>query len=284
MALQSSGSMNASDINRELGLTTNAQISIGGAVPRALAGVASGVIRQAADYYGKSNRPKITYTGSPAISSVGSDTLLIFTGTGSVTFPKAVAGVRLLVLAGGAGGDFRYGSGGGGGGGGGIYNLTGLTMAASTTYSISVGRGGSGSGPDLTSASGASSTFSGGSYNYSTTGGTPSGYSQGYDYGRGGSPGGANGGVIQNGAGSNGTTSDITGSNYVYGSGGGAGGGSGGAGGTGAGNGGSSYQYGGNGTNYGAGAGGGGYYTGGTYYYGGQGAAGVVIIRGQFIT
>ena len=281
MTTPSSGAITFSDINVELGRGSTAQISLNDSNVRTLGGVSSGAMDMNTM---RGKRPKITYTGSPTIASAGSDTVLIFTGSGSVTPQLPISGIRILVLGGGAGGDFRYGSGGGGGGGGGIYDVSGLTLAASTAYSLTVGRGGSGTGPDLTSASGASSTFSGGAYSYTATGGTPSGYSQGYDYGRGGSPSGANGGVIQNGAGSNGTTSDITGSNYVYGSGGGAGGGSGGAGGTGAGNGGSSYQYGGNGTNYGAGAGGGGYYTGGTYYYGGNGAAGVVIIRGPFGT
>jgi plastocyanin len=55
MPLQSSGQIDFSDINVELGLTSTAQISLGGAATRALYGVSSGAIRLAADGYGKSN-------------------------------------------------------------------------------------------------------------------------------------------------------------------------------------------------------------------------------------
>jgi hypothetical protein len=57
MTIRSSGALPASEINTELGLSSTAQISLGGAVPRALAGVASGAVRLAADFYGKSNGP-----------------------------------------------------------------------------------------------------------------------------------------------------------------------------------------------------------------------------------
>ena len=55
MTLQTTGPMSFGDINVELGLSRTAQLSIGGAAARALAGVASGAIRTAADFYGKSS-------------------------------------------------------------------------------------------------------------------------------------------------------------------------------------------------------------------------------------
>ena len=55
MPLQSSGQIDFSDINVELGLTSTAQISLGSTATRALYGVSTGAIRLAADGYGKSN-------------------------------------------------------------------------------------------------------------------------------------------------------------------------------------------------------------------------------------
>lgn len=56
MALPSSGQIRlAQDVNTELGLTSTAQISLGGTNVRTLAGVASGQIRLGADLWGKSN-------------------------------------------------------------------------------------------------------------------------------------------------------------------------------------------------------------------------------------
>lgn len=54
MPLVSSGQIDFSDINVELGLTANAQLSLGAANVRGLYGIASGAIRLAADGYGKS--------------------------------------------------------------------------------------------------------------------------------------------------------------------------------------------------------------------------------------
>jgi hypothetical protein len=55
MPLQSSGQIDFSDINVELGLTGTAQLSLGSAAVRALYGVPAGAIRLGADGYGKSN-------------------------------------------------------------------------------------------------------------------------------------------------------------------------------------------------------------------------------------
>jgi hypothetical protein len=57
MPLPSSGNISFGAINVELGLSTATQLSLGGASSRGLAGVASGAIRTAADFYGKSNIP-----------------------------------------------------------------------------------------------------------------------------------------------------------------------------------------------------------------------------------
>lgn len=53
-AIQLSGSVAGSSIALELGLSANSTVSLGGAGPRGLAGIASGAIRLAQDFYGKS--------------------------------------------------------------------------------------------------------------------------------------------------------------------------------------------------------------------------------------
>lgn len=68
MALQSSGQIDFSDINVELGLTSTAQLSLGSAAVRALYGVPSGAIRLGADGYNKSNAiipVGVTTAGTP---------------------------------------------------------------------------------------------------------------------------------------------------------------------------------------------------------------------------
>lgn len=55
MTLQSSGAMAFGDINVELGVARTTARPLGSAAARALAGVASGAIRTAADFYGKSS-------------------------------------------------------------------------------------------------------------------------------------------------------------------------------------------------------------------------------------
>jgi hypothetical protein len=131
--------MNASDINRELGLTTNAQISIGGAVPRGLAGVASGVIRQAADYYGKANL-------TPGNGG-------LFTASTTFTVPSSSGGtLKILSIGGGGGGGggtnrcavYLYV--GGGGGGSGEITLKTVSVTPGTVLTITVGSGGSAGG------------------------------------------------------------------------------------------------------------------------------------------
>lgn len=55
MTLQSNGAMAFGDINVELGVARTTARPLGSAAARALAGVASGAIRTAADFYGKTN-------------------------------------------------------------------------------------------------------------------------------------------------------------------------------------------------------------------------------------
>lgn len=54
MALQTSGLIDASDINNELGVSTTSQFSLNSGAARALAGITSGTIKYS-DFYGKSN-------------------------------------------------------------------------------------------------------------------------------------------------------------------------------------------------------------------------------------
>lgn len=58
-AIQLSGSVAGSSIALELGLSANSTVSLGGAGPRGLAGIASGAIRLAQDFYGKSSGPTV---------------------------------------------------------------------------------------------------------------------------------------------------------------------------------------------------------------------------------
>jgi hypothetical protein len=278
MTLPASSTIALSQVNTELNRTSTASINMDDTGLRALfEKTSSGGIISMSDGWGKS-RATISYTGgSPMIIGLTGEVCIVFTIGGSVTFSGTRIPTRILVVGGGAGGDYRYNSGGGGGGGGGVAAATYTDLRG--TYNFSVGGGGIGYGTTEAGATGGTSSF--GSL-LSATGGRPSGYSSGYNYGRGGTPNGANGGLIPNGAGSAGTTSDIMGSNYVFGSGGGAGGTSGGAGGEGAGNGGYTNQEGRPATNYGAGGGGGGFYNGSTYYYGGRGYSGCVIVRGAY--
>lgn len=63
MALPASGAIRmGADIGVELGNTSTSMISIGATAPRTLAGVPSGAIRVAADFYGKSSAQSFTIT------------------------------------------------------------------------------------------------------------------------------------------------------------------------------------------------------------------------------
>jgi ribosomal protein L35AE/L33A len=221
--------------------------------------------------------------------------------------------VDYLVVAGGGAGARHSGAGAGGGGAGGYKTATGFTLTPGTTYTITVGAGGT-TGADLAAGGdGNNSVFStitstggggggaqngngrtggsggGGTYQNGTGGAGTSG--QGNNGGSstsgnsGGGGGGGAGAVGSNSSGSNGgnggngTASSITGSSVTYAGGGGGGtnGGTPGSGGTGGGGTGANAS-GGNATagttNLGGGGGGSGY-LGGTA---GNGGSGVVIL------
>lgn len=85
-------------------------------------------------------------------------------GTTSWTVPAGVTAIDVMVVGGGGGGGGggSSASGGGGGGGGGIVATSGLTVASSTSFTVTVGSGGTyGSSGDDGQAGGSSSFTSG---------------------------------------------------------------------------------------------------------------------------
>jgi len=86
MALQNSGPISFNNINVELNFTGTAQLSLGSAAARTLAGVPSGQIRMS-DFYGKSN------TGTVFLSAVSIDATTVEYADQS---GSALAGVRML--------------------------------------------------------------------------------------------------------------------------------------------------------------------------------------------
>lgn len=76
MALQTSGLIDASDINNELGVATGSQLSLNSSTARTLAGITSGPIKYS-DFYGKSNAlTKIVAITLPGATITGNN----FTG------------------------------------------------------------------------------------------------------------------------------------------------------------------------------------------------------------
>jgi hypothetical protein len=73
---------------------------------------------------------------------VGTTVTHIYKGSGSWVAPEGVTAVDWLVVAGGGGGGAAYA---GGGGAGGFRTGTGLSVTAGTTYTVTVGAGGTGS-------------------------------------------------------------------------------------------------------------------------------------------
>lgn len=76
MALQSTGQIDFSDVNVELGLAGTTQISLGQASVRTLYGISAGAIRLAADGYGKSNAivpTGVTTAGAPIFYDFGAN-------------------------------------------------------------------------------------------------------------------------------------------------------------------------------------------------------------------
>jgi uncharacterized repeat protein (TIGR01451 family) len=254
-------------------------------------------------------------------SNVGTDVLVVCTGDGSISIPTGVTSVRYLVVGGGGGGGgipSGTADGAGGGGAGGVLSGSALSVTAGTTYTVTVGAGGTAGTGSTKGGTGGSSTFStltalgggggawvgndtgtsgnngasGGGGSDSNDGGTGS---QGNDGGDGNNNDGGGGGGGAGAAGADGTnttggnggvgvSNDITGSATYYGGGGGGGADDGGSGGSGGNGGGGSAP-----TGRGAGnpgtantGGGGGGATGSTFgssASGGNGGSGIVIIR-----
>ena len=235
-----------------------------------------------------------------------------------IVLNAAPSSVEYLVVAGGGGGGGSSSSGGGGGAGAGGYRTaSNFSILSGTTYSVTVGAGGS------TNTNGSNSVFSsitstaggrGGSNNSGASGGSGGGGGGLGNNGAAGTAGQGNNGANANsyiggggggagavgsvapgsnrsvgGAGGAGLQSSISGSATFYAGGGGGGsnsdqtiprslGGDGG-GGYGAGYVGAQAEAGGNGTTNTGGGGGGGSQSGGTFFSGGTGGSGVVIIR-----
>lgn len=93
-------------------------------------------------FAGGSAKPTVTgTTGSPTITTVGSNTVYKFTGTGSITFGTAGTVNVLIIAGGGAGGYFSIGSGGGGGG-----FLEQTMSVGAVAHTVQIGAGGVGQG------------------------------------------------------------------------------------------------------------------------------------------
>ena len=82
-----------------------------------------------------------------------------FTASGTWTAPTGVTQVEYLVVAGGGGGGYN----GGGGGAGGFRTATGLAVTPGTSYTVTVGAGGTGgtsNSGSRTATAGGNSVFS----------------------------------------------------------------------------------------------------------------------------
>lgn len=238
------------------------------------------------------------YVGTPSsdgtggvITHSGSYTIHTFTSNGTFTPPAGVNNITILIVGGGGGGG-GFWSGGGGGGGGVIYNSS--YPVTTTSYSVTVGNGGTGGvSNSVHSLDGQNSVFNGTIAIGGGGGGTGSTYLLGDNGGSGGGAGGYQGGAGAYLAGGNGTVNQgYNGGGScpncapAYGGGGGGGAGLYGTNGSAtlAGNGGIGLNYSINGSNiyYGGGGGGGraSSSSGGTGGNGGGGAGGGTPIEG----
>jgi hypothetical protein len=158
----------------------------------------------------------ITANGDVANTRATLYTTDTFTSTGSDTWtcPTGVTSVEYLVVAGGGGGGINRGGGGGAGG----YLAGTLSVTPSTSYTVTVGDGGTGSSSDQGDA-GDDSVFS----SITATGGGGGGYSAATEDGRAGGSGGGGGGVSSGGAGTTGQGNDGGGGDHNESSGGGGG-------------------------------------------------------------
>lgn len=180
-------------------------------------------------------------SGSPTVTTAGSDTILKYTGTGKYAhgaFP-ATGKMSWLVIAGGGGGGFTAGGGGGAGGfrssyplvsGGGAASESDITLSAGT-YTITIGAGGAGSdASDAKGVNGSTSTLAHGDISNIISAGGGGGGTRGsgiYSGADGGSGGGEAG--DNSGDGGDGTANQgyAGGSNSDSGTGGAGGGGAG---------------------------------------------------------
>jgi len=123
-----------------------------------------------------------------AINAAGNSTPATSNSLGPVTSTYTAS---YLVVAGGGAGAYGCGSQGGGGGGAGGMRESTYTVTPGTTYTITVGGGGSFSGGPCGASSGTGSSIAGIS---STVGGGRGGYSYGCGIAQGGASGGSGGG------------------------------------------------------------------------------------------
>lgn len=219
MPLQSSGAIDFSDINVELGVAANTQRSLGDANSRGLAGIASGAIRLGTDFYGKSNAPPSVYYmvvgggggGGPNAGGGG--------GGGSIrtNVPSPFSGPTInpaaTVLPRSSGLSFNIGIGGGGSSGRGtpvppaVPSGSGGNSTISGPFGTFTGIGGGGGGGDPPAAAGGKSGGCGGGGRYWNAGGGASGnqgvaVTQGFAGGPGRAPGqpnssgGGGGGIL----------------------------------------------------------------------------------------
>ena len=220
-------------------------------------------------YYnsGTSAAPTWSYFLTTASASTGCFTnWQLFTADGTFTVPTGITKIKVCVYGGGGGG--RQGSiGGGSGGGAGGYAEGTYTVVPLTNYTVAVGTGGAGNSNGNSSSFGVLISASGGLIGAIQSLGGISGIGNGGYLNTSLGNGGIGGASTQ---GANGTGGGGTGANISSGFGGGGGGG-----GFGGGNGGWNTGAGSNAlANTGAGGGGG----GGDSGFGGNGAAGKVIV------
>lgn len=200
------GQISFSQVNAELLNSPTAQLNIGSAPVRSLAGVPTGQIAMS-NLQGKSNAQFVAATGG-TVTTVGNYKIHVFSSSGTFTVtnagnPSGSAVVDYWVLAGGGSGGGRGARGGGGGGAGGWRESVpspaawtaspkaaaggGLTVAVQS-YPITVGAGGAASGFETDGNQGSPSIFS----TITSAGGGKGG--SGAGVGSNGAPGGSGGG------------------------------------------------------------------------------------------
>jgi len=115
--------------------------------------------------------PEIIVAGTTSTTTGAADRIIMFpySGTGNTkdyTFTITESLICDILIVGGGGG----GSVGGGGGGGYLY-LTNISLNSGTSYTVTVGNGGTGTLSNQNANQGYNSTFSGGSLSYTAFGG-----------------------------------------------------------------------------------------------------------------